>query len=125
MAAQVNETAFQCSRSGSVVVLRSLDSVDTAFRLRPAAPATGAGVFIGLGATGAGHASDREITGRRERMRRQFCLGINRRDRLSRDVCERIEFQPYAVFLDDGNRRTRTALKTLAPVDPCIERRQR
>src|SRR4051794_36282765 len=58
-------TAFQCSRYRSVVVLRSLDGVDAAFRLRPAAPAAGARVFVRLGAAGARHAPDREVTRRR------------------------------------------------------------
>ena len=71
-ALQVNETAFQCLRRCSVIVLRRsvLGSrsmrVDAAFRLGPAAPAAGARILIGRGPAGAGHAADRQIT-RRQR----------------------------------------------------------
>src|SRR3984893_6036894 len=106
-------------------MLRSLDRMDAAFRLGSAAPAAGPRILIGRRAAGAGHASDRQKTRRDEWMRRHICKLVNRLDLLARNVRERIELQPGAVVLDDGNLGSKTALKTLAPVDPGAERRQR
>src|SRR6266481_9811991 len=86
---------------------------------RSAAPAARARIFIGRCPAGAGHAADRQKTRSHERMRRQFCGCVDRLDLFAGNICEWIEFQPDAVLLDDGNGGTKTALKTLAPVDPC------
>src|SRR5258706_4628754 len=98
--------------------------MDAAFRLGSATPAAGAQVFIGRGPAGAGHAPDRQITRRSERMRRQVCEPVDRLDLFARGIRKWIEFQPAAVLLDDGNRRAEPALETLAAVDPGAERRQ-
>src|ERR1700688_4810257 len=98
------------------LILRRLHRMDPAFGLGPAAPAAGARGLVGRVPTGAGHAPDRQITLRRERMRRQVCTRIDRLDLLARDVGERIEFQPAAIGLDYRYRGADAPLKTLAPI---------
>src|SRR5436309_9162339 len=91
---------YLAKRRSRLTLLRSLDRMDAAFRLGPAAPAARTRIFIRRGPAGAGHAPDRQVAGRCERMRRQFCQRVDRLDLFARDVCERIEFQPDAVLLD-------------------------
>src|SRR3954447_20042544 len=94
-------------------VLRTLDGMNSAFRLGCAAPSAGAGVLTNGGSAGTGHASDRQEACCRERMRRQLCLAVDRLDLFTRDVGERIEFQPGAVLLHHGNIGAQAALKAL------------
>src|SRR5215212_2708303 len=107
------------------VVLRTLDSMNSAFRFGCAAPSAGARVLTNRGSAGTGHASDRQETFCRERMRWQLCIPVDRLDVFARDVGERIEFQPGAVLLHHGNIRAQAALKALAAIDPGFKRRQR
>src|SRR5882672_2811527 len=111
--------------SYKIIMLGSLDRMDAAFCLGPAAPAAGAGILIRRGPAGAGHTPDRQETRCDKWMRRQLCKRVDRLDVLAGNVGERIEFQPDAVFLDHRQVGTEAALKTLASVDPGRERRQR
>src|SRR5579863_7262961 len=127
----VNADAISPSLAGrapalfrEVLVLGSLEGVDAAFRLGPAAPAAGAGVFARRRPAGAGHAADRLVAAPGKRMRRQSGIGIDRRDLLARNARERIEFQPRPVVLDHRDVGAEAALKTLAAVDPAVEWRQ-
>src|SRR6516162_6719937 len=123
--AQVNETEFSCSKRGSAVVLRSLARVNAAFCLASAAPAAGARILARVAAAGAGHAADREKSGRDQRMRRQVRIAIDRLDLLARHIGEGIELQPRTVVLEDRNRAADATLKALASVDPGVKRLQR
>src|SRR5260370_13956565 len=98
--------------------------MDAAFGLGSAAPAARPRIFIRRGPAGAGHAPDRQITHRCERMRRQVCKPVDRLDFFARDVGEWVEFQPDAVFLDYRNRGAEPAPNTLASVEPTLETRQ-
>src|SRR5438445_4508655 len=106
-------------------VLGSFRGVNAAFRLGSAAPAAGTGVLVRRSPARTRHASDRQIAGGGQRMRRQFGELVDRLDLFARHVGERIEFQLRAVVLDDGNLGARAALKTLASVDPGRERLER
>src|SRR5436305_46313 len=97
----------------------------SALRFGSAAPSAGARVLTIRGSAGAGHASDRQKAFCRERMRRQLCIVVDSFDLFTRDVGERIEFQPCAVLLDDRNIGAQAALKALATIDPGLKRRQR
>ena len=99
--------------------------MDTAFGLRPAAPAPRACILANRRAAGARHASDGEKARRQQGMRRQPALRIDRLDRFARNVGEGIELQPDTNVLDHRNGGAQPALKTLAPVDPGVEWRQR
>ena len=58
-------------------------------------------------------------------MRRQLCIAVDRLDLFARNLGERIEFQPDAILLDDGNVGAQAALEALAAIDPGFKRRQR
>src|SRR5260370_36657770 len=58
-------------------------------------------------------------------MRRQIGALVDGLDLFAGDTGERIEFEPGAILLDDRDRRSEAALKSLASVDPAIERLQR
>src|SRR5436309_16094242 len=96
-----------------VLVLRSLGGMDAAFCLGPAAPAAGPRVFAFRSPAGARHAADRQETRGSERMRRQSRKLVDRLDLFARDVCERIEFQPDTILLDNRNVGANAALKPL------------
>src|SRR4051812_49545198 len=58
-------------------------------------------------------------------MRRQIGLSKDRGDLFARDVGERIELQPRAILLNDRDGGARSALETLAAVEPGRERLKR
>src|SRR5260370_10429706 len=89
--------------------------MDAAFRLGSAAPTAGALIFAGRGPAAARHTPNREITRCDKWMLRQFCEPVDRLDFLPRNIRERIELQPRAVVLDDGNLLARAAQQTPAP----------
>src|SRR3954464_2954007 len=106
-------------------MLRSLHRVDAAFRLGPAAPATGTLILAFGRSARARHTPNRQETGRNQRMTRQFGAGENRLEFLARNIGERIELQSRAVVLDHRNVSAGTALEALAAIEPCVERFQR
>src|SRR5215218_10819358 len=106
-------------------MLRSLHRVDAAFRLGPAAPATGTLILAFGRSARARHTPNRQESGRNQRMTRQFGTGEDRFEFLARNIGEGIELQPCTVVLDYWNAGARAALEALAAVEPRIERLQR
>src|SRR5271154_280064 len=85
--------------------------MDAALRFIAAAPATGTRVFTRRGPAGARHTPDRLEARCGKRMLRQIRIAINRRNLIARSARKRVEFQPRAVFFDDGDGGTSTALE--------------
>ena len=97
--------------------------VNPALGLVPAAPTARTQVFAGLDLGRAGHAADRRIALRLQRVTRQLRLGEIGVERRLVPVGERVDLQPAFVDLEP-RQRTAASLKAFASRNPGVEWRE-